>query len=136
MPAAGAPIAAHDDLKHGRSPAQWLVRETPQHAVARRSFAPAAPTPLISAVVGFNDTAGKHGALGFEALAGHFQAELIESAERGQVRAGEARPSGSVRHVEVFQDERVGAFILGRPRRLSRDRRASARYTLNCEGPR
>jgi transposase len=29
----------------------------------------------------------------------------------------------------------VGTSILGRPRRLSRDRRASPRYTLNCEEP-
>ena len=31
---------------------------------------------------------------------------------------------------------RVGTFIFGRPRPLSRDRRANPHYTLNCEEPR
>jgi hypothetical protein len=39
-------------------------------------------------------------------------------------------------HVEVFRMAGVGTSILGRPRHLSRDRRASPRYTLNCEEPR
>jgi len=34
-----------------------------------------------------------------QALPGHLEPELVEAAERGQVRADE----GSVRHVEVFQ---------------------------------
>src|SRR5215212_1985864 len=68
-------------------------------------------------------------------LADHDQAELIQAAERGQVRAAE----GSVRHDEVFQMGGVGTSILGRPRHLPRDRRAShhptSDYTLNCEEP-
>ena len=63
------------------------------------------------------------------------QAELIQAAERGQVSAAE----GSVRHVEVLQMGGVGTSILGRPRHLPRDRRASRHptsdYTLNCEEP-
>lgn len=38
-------------------------------------------------------------------------------------------------HVEVFQVGGVGTSILGRPRPLPRYRRASPRYTLNCEEP-
>ncbi|WP_267128529.1 MULTISPECIES: integrase core domain-containing protein [unclassified Nocardioides] len=40
-------------------------------------------------------------------MAGHDEVELVEAAERGQVRAGErarALADGSVRQVEVFQD--------------------------------
>lgn len=58
------------------------------------------------------------------------QTELVEAAERSQVRAGES----SVRHVEVFQVDGVGTSILGRPRPLPADRRADS-YTLKCEGP-
>ena len=38
-------------------------------------------------------------AIGLQTLADHDQAELIQAAERSQVRAAE----GSVRHIEVFQ---------------------------------
>jgi len=37
--------------------------------------------------------------IGLLTLAGHDQAELIQAAERGQVRAAK----GSLRHVEAFQ---------------------------------
>ena len=43
-------------------------------------------------------------------LADHDQAEFIQAAECGQVRAAE----GSLRHVEVFQMGGVGTSILGR----------------------
>jgi len=49
-----------------------------------------------------------------------FQTELVQTAERGQVRASE----GSVTHVEVFQMSGVGTFILGRPRPLPPHRHA------------
>ncbi|RFU18807.1 hypothetical protein D0Z06_24740, partial [Geodermatophilus marinus] len=42
---------------------------------------------------------------------------------------------GSVRHVEAFRMGSVRTSIFGRPRRLSRDRRASPIYTLNYEEP-
>jgi hypothetical protein len=51
------------------------------------------------------------------------EAELVQTAERGQVRAGE----GSVGHVEVFRMGGVGTPILGRPRPSSRDRHAITR---------
>jgi len=41
----------------------------------------------------------------------------------------------SVRHVEVFQMGSVRTSIIGRPRRLPRDRRAALRYTVNYEEP-
>ena len=55
----------------------------------------AAPAPVIR----FHHPAGQHRPSGFESLANHFKAELIDTAERGQVRTSE----GSVAHVEVFQ---------------------------------
>jgi hypothetical protein len=66
-----------------------------------------------------------------EALTDDLQAEVVNPAERGQVRASE----GSVRHVEVFRMGSVRTPILGRPRPLSGDRRAAACYTLNCDEP-
>jgi hypothetical protein len=99
-------------------------------------LAAAAATPSLGAVLGVNDPASQDSTVRLEALDHDFEAELIESAELGHVRTGEARPrAGSVRHVEVFRMVSVRTSILGRPRRLSRDRHASARYTLICEEP-
>jgi hypothetical protein len=69
--------------------------------------------PLIGAI-GLDDTTGENRTVGFEPLAGDFKSELVESGERGQIRAGE----GSVRQVEVFQMASVRTSIIGRPRRL------------------
>jgi hypothetical protein len=49
--------------------------------------------------------------------------------------AAEAGSGGSVGHVEVFRMGSVRTSILGRPRRLPRQRRANRLYTLNCEEP-
>ena len=57
------------------------------------------------------------------------------SREGGQVRAAEAGRRGSVGHVEVFRMDGVGTSIVGRPRRLSADRRARPTYTLTWEEP-
>ncbi|EJG15723.1 hypothetical protein HMPREF1136_0738, partial [Actinomyces sp. ICM47] len=46
------------------------------------------------------------------ALAGHFQTQVIQARERAQVRA----IKGSIRHVEVFQMDSVGISIIERPR--------------------
>jgi hypothetical protein len=91
------------------------------HRVAWRSFAAAPTAPLI----GLDDSAREHGAIGLEPLPDRFKAELVETAEHGQVGAGEARTRGSVRHVEVFQMGSVRTSILGRPRPLSGHRRAA-----------
>jgi len=72
-----------------------------------------------------------HRTIRLQALPGHHQPQLLETAERDQVRANE----GSVRHVEVFQMGSVRTPIIGRPRHLPRHRRAATRYTLNCEEP-
>jgi hypothetical protein len=126
-----APVATHRDLQRGGPPTQRLVREATNRGVTRVTLAAAASTPPV----GFDHPAREHSPVGFDPLPGDDEAELVESTEGGQVRAGEARRRGSVAHVEVFRDERVGAFILGRPRRLSQDRRARPTYTLIWEEP-
>ena len=78
-----------------------------------------------------HDTALQHRRPGRHILAHDHQPQIAQTGERRHVR----RAEGSVVHVEVFRDERVGAFILGRPRRLSRERRAHPRYTLIREEP-
>jgi hypothetical protein len=70
----------------------------PDHGVTRWAFAAAALAPLVR----LDDPAGQHRPIWFEPLAGDDQAELVDPAERGQIRAGEACTRGSVRHVEVF----------------------------------
>ena len=93
------------------------------------AFAAAASAPPV---IGSTTRHGEHRTIRFEPLAGHRQTELVEPAERGQVRA---RGEGSVRHVEVFRMGSVGTSILGRPRPLSRPPPRQRRYTLNCEEP-
>lgn len=100
---------------------QWSWSEPFAAAGSRsqgRSFAAAAATPLV----GFTDSAREDRAVRLETLAGHDEPQLVEAAEGGQIGAGErawALADGSVGHVEVFRVERVGAFILGRPRRTA-----------------
>lgn len=53
--------------------------------VTRAAFAAAASTPLIR----FDDSTRQHCTVRLEALADHDEAELVESAELGQVRADE-----------------------------------------------
>ena len=67
-------------------------------------------------------------------LACHFQAQVIQACERGQVRA----IKGSIGHVEVFQMGGVGISIIGRPRPLpghDTPNPAHNTYTLKCEEP-
>ncbi len=131
----GTAVAAHRDLECGRAPAQRLVRQPPHHRVSCRALAAAAVAPLV----GFDDQARQHRTVGLESLPDHGQAEAIKSSEGGQISAGEAGRRGSVRHVEVFQMSGVGTFIFGRPRPLSRHRRAATSsqpgYTLIWEEP-
>jgi hypothetical protein len=65
------------------------VSQPPQDGIARRAFAAAAPTPPLAGSAGPGNAAGEHRAVGVEPLPDNFQAELVEPAERGQVRAGE-----------------------------------------------
>jgi hypothetical protein len=48
-------------------------------------------------------------------LAGDLESGFVESAEGGQISAGEARADGSIGHVEVFWMGGVGTSIFGRP---------------------
>lgn len=109
--------------------------QLPGDRVTRGPLAATAPAPLI----GFNDLTREDRAVGLEALASDDEAEFVEAAERGEIRVGEpgrAIADGSVRHTSrSFRMASVGTSILGRPRRLSRDRHASARYTLIWEEP-
>ena len=57
------------------------------------------------------------------------------SREGGEVRATEAGRRGCVGHVEVFRMDGVGTSIVGRPRRLSADRRARPTCTFIWEEP-
>jgi hypothetical protein len=107
------------------------VCQLADHGVTSEALAPAATTPLVR----LEDPTRQHRTIWVESLAGDFETELVKPAERGQISAGEARTSGSVKHVEVFQMGSVRTSIFGRPRPLSADRRAASPYTLNCEEP-
>src|SRR3546814_11165555 len=123
MPAAGAAVAAERHDQGGRSPTERLVRQPPCDRVTRHALAttPAAPA------IGIDDPTGQDRPARFQTLARHLQTELIEKAERRQIRGRE----GSVGQVEVFQLDGVGTSIVGRPRRLSRPRPAHWTYTLH-----
>ncbi len=105
VPAARAPVAAHDYLQRRRAPAQRFVRQAPDHGVTRRALATAAAAPLI----GLDDTASENCATGFESLAGDLEAELVEAAELGQLRTSE----GCVRQVEISWMGGIGASRSG-----------------------
>lgn len=89
-----------------------FVREPAGHDVTDHALAPAPAALLIR----LQHPALQHRPIRFQFLPNCFQAELIEAAERGQVRGGE----GSVVHVEVFRMGCVRTSIIGRPRRSSR----------------
>ncbi|BCO56965.1 hypothetical protein MINTM005_22090 [Mycobacterium intracellulare] len=127
MRTAGTPVPAHGDQQGRGPPSEWLVRKLTGDGVTHAAPFPAAATPRV--VIG--DPARQHRPIRLQALSGHLQPELIKAAEHGQIGASE----GSVRHVEVSQMRCVGTLILGRPRPLSRQRRADHLYTLNCEEP-
>ncbi len=127
VPAVSAPVAADPYQQRRRPPPQGLVREPPGHRVSCGALAAASPAPLVRLL----DPAGQDRSLWLEALPDDFEAEVVQAAERGQVRAGE----GSVKHVEVFRMGSVRTPIIGRPRPLSSERRAAPCYTLNCAEP-
>ena len=124
--AVGTAVAAHYNFQHGRSPAQRLVGQPPDHGVTSSAFAAAPSAPLIW----FHHAAREDRTIRFKPLSGHAQTEAVESSEGGQVWAAEAGRRGSVGHVEVFRMEGVGTSVVGRPRRLSPDRRARPTYTV------
>jgi hypothetical protein len=81
-----------------------LVREPTYHSVARHTLASTLPAPPVR----LHYAALDHRPFRLEALTDGAEAELVEAAERGQVRANE----GSVEHVEVFQMDNVRTPIL------------------------
>ena len=106
------------------------MRQAPDHRVTTNALAPAASTPPILT----NNAARQHCTVWLNALARHFQAQVIQARERAQIRA----IKGSAGHVEVFQMDGVGTPIIGRPRPLSghdTPNPANDTYTLTCEEP-
>lgn len=75
------------------------MRQAPDDGISRTALAPAPPAPVIR----LHYAAGKFGSITQYTLPGHLQAEVIQTTERGQIRAGE----GSVGHVEVLRVEGV-----------------------------
>jgi hypothetical protein len=104
------------------------MRQPPGHRVPRRPLGSAATTPPVE--LARLDPARQHRTIRLDALTNDLKAELVDMAERGQVRESE----GSVRHVEVFRLGCVRTPIIGRPRPSPSDRRAE-RYTFNSEEP-
>ena len=81
-----------------------------------------------------NNAARQHCTVWPNALARHFQAQVIQARERAQVGA----IKGSIGHVEVFQMDGVGTPIIGRPRPLHNHDTPNPTqhtYTLKCEEP-
>jgi hypothetical protein len=103
------------------------MREPADHAPARDPLGPAAGAPAVW----LNSPAFDDRPIGLDHLSHRDEPEFVETAERGQV----SRDEGSVGHVEVFRLEGVGTSIVGRPRPLPGQRRATRRYTLVCDEP-
>lgn len=116
-----APVTAHGHLQSRRTPAQWLMRQPPDHRVARHAFTATTPAPAVR----LDNPARQHRTSGLEPLSHDFEAELVHASECGQVRASE----GNVRHVEVFPMGSMRTPIIGRPRPLPGHRRAHPPYT-------
>ena len=123
-------VAAHAHMQDRGAPPVGLMRQAPDYRVTRNALASAASTPLVLT----SNTASQHCMVWPNALARHFQAQVIQACERAQVRA----IKGSIGHVEVFQMDGVGISIVGRPRPLpghDTPNAAHNTYTLKCEEP-
>ena len=106
------------------------MSQAPDHRVTSHALAPAASTPPILT----NNAARQHCTVWPNALARHFQAQVIQARERAQVGA----IKGSIGHVEVFQVDGVGISIIERPRPLpghDTPNPTQHPYTLKCEEP-
>jgi len=109
----------------------WVLVDDPEDASWFTAKETLFDLPLRIPLIGFGHPARQHRTIRLQPLPDSFQAELLQAAERRQVRTSE----GSVRHVEVFQMGGVRTPIIGRPRPLPRDRHATPDYTLNCDEP-
>ena len=110
MGALRAPVAAHAHMQDRGTPPAGLMRQAPDHRVTRLALTSAASTPPVLT----SDPARQHCMVWLNALARHFQAQVIQACERAQVRA----IKDSIGHVEVFRMDGVGIPIIGRPRPL------------------
>ena len=116
-PAVSAPVPAHPHQQGRRPVPERLVRQSTRDRVPRHALDTALPTPRVV----LDDAAFDRGPIRLDQLADGDEAELVEAAERGQVRGRESR----VEHVEVFRDgEREELPSSGRPRPLPSHRRA------------
>jgi hypothetical protein len=111
FPAIRASVTTNPDLELGRAMPEWFMREVPGNRVAGSALGSAPATPWI----GFAHSALNDRPVGLEVLSDRFESELVEAAERSQVRGVE----GSVGHVEVFRMGSVGTSIIERPRSVS-----------------
>lgn len=116
VPASGAPVAAHRDLQHRRTPPERLMRRPPDDPVTRRALAPALPAPSV----GLKHPTRQDRTTWLKTLPNHLQAERVQPGS--VIRSGAAK--GSVTHVEVIPMSGVGTLILERPRPLPSHRRA------------
>ena len=124
------PVAANPHQQRRGPVTERLMRQRPGDGAPRGRPRSAGPAPRIL----LGEPALQHRPRGSEPLADHDQAKLLEAGEGRQVGVIE----GSVEHVEVFQMVSVRTSIIGRPRRLSRHRRAHPAfriYPLSCEEP-
>ena len=125
-----APVAAHAHVQNRGTPPVRFVRQAPDYRVTCLALAPTASTPPILT----NNAARQHCMVWPHALAGHFQAQVIQAHERAQVRT----IKDSIGHVEVFQMDGVGISIIERPRPLHNHDTPNAThntYTPNYEEP-
>ncbi len=82
-----APVAAHPDQQRRRPMPERLMRQRPRHRVTRHALRAALPTPRVV----LDDAALQHRPISLEQLPDGLKAELVETAERGQVRGHERR---------------------------------------------
>jgi hypothetical protein len=90
-------------------PRSWLPTQRLALAAGSRSRGTPTAATATTLPVRFHNPARQHCTIWIRLLPSDFESELVEAAERGQVRASE----GSVIHVEVFLTGSVRAFILG-----------------------
>ena len=123
-----APVGAHAHVHNRGTPPVRLVRGAPDHRVTSHALAPVAAAPPVLT----DNAARQHCAVWPRALAGYFQAQVIQVRERAQVGAIKS----SIGHVEVFQMDGVGISIIERPRPLPGHDTPNPThhpYTLKCE---
>ena len=104
---------------------EWLMGEPTDNGVSHDALNATRSAPRIC----LNDATLDHRPMRAKVLTNGLETELIEAAERGEVRANE----GSVEHVEVFRVDSVRTSIIGRPRPLSRHRRAHPAHAASTQ---